>query len=48
MGSLMAAPDEGEFDMFSPSNISPLVAYLATEKCPISGKVLAVQGRGDP
>jgi NAD(P)-dependent dehydrogenase (short-subunit alcohol dehydrogenase family) len=44
MGSLMAEPDEGELDLFSPANISPLVAYLATEKCPITGKVYAVQG----
>ncbi|MBJ8348500.1 SDR family oxidoreductase [Antrihabitans sp. YC2-6] len=36
--------EEGEFDAFSPANISPLVAYLATEKCPITGKVFAVQG----
>ncbi|MGH3578377.1 MAG: short-chain dehydrogenase, partial [Mycobacterium sp.] len=28
----------------SPANISPLVAYLATEKCPITGKMFAVQG----
>ncbi len=44
MGSLMAEPEEGELDLFSPSNISPLVAYLATEKCSITGKVYAVQG----
>ena len=43
MGSLMAEPDEGELDLFSPANISPLVAYLATEKCPVTGKVYAVQ-----
>ncbi|WP_031466382.1 SDR family oxidoreductase [Sciscionella sediminilitoris] len=35
---------EGEFDAFSPANISPLVAYLATEKCPHTGQVFAVQG----
>ncbi|MCM6776225.1 SDR family oxidoreductase [Nocardia sp. CDC159] len=35
---------EGEFDPFSPANISPLVAYLASDKCPITGKVFAVQG----
>jgi hypothetical protein len=40
----MAEPEEGELDLFSPANISPLVAYLATEKCPINGKVYAVQG----
>jgi NAD(P)-dependent dehydrogenase (short-subunit alcohol dehydrogenase family) len=44
MGSLMAEPEEGELDLFSPANISPLVAYLATEKCPVTGKVYAVQG----
>jgi NAD(P)-dependent dehydrogenase (short-subunit alcohol dehydrogenase family) len=44
MGSLMEEPEEGELDLFSPANISPLVAYLATEKCPITGKVYAVQG----
>ncbi|HEV7205354.1 MAG TPA: SDR family oxidoreductase [Jatrophihabitans sp.] len=45
MGAIFAAPvAEGEFDMFSPANISPLVAYLATEKCPHNGKVFAVQG----
>jgi NAD(P)-dependent dehydrogenase (short-subunit alcohol dehydrogenase family) len=44
MGSLMAEPEEGELDLFSPASISPLVAYLATEKCPITGNVYAVQG----
>lgn len=45
MSALMAEPeDEGEVDLFSPANISPLVAYLATEKCPITGRVYAVQG----
>ncbi|QIS24004.1 SDR family NAD(P)-dependent oxidoreductase [Nocardia terpenica] len=45
MGAIFAAevPD-GEFDAFSPANISPLVAYLASDKCPITGKVFAVQG----
>lgn len=44
MGALMAEPEDGELDLFSPANISPLVAYLATEKCPITGAVYAVQG----
>ena len=44
MGALMAEPEDGELDLFSPVNISPLVAYLATEKCPITGAVYAVQG----
>ncbi len=41
---LMGEPEEGEVDLFSPANISPLVAYLATDKCPVTGRVYAVQG----
>ncbi|WP_298445767.1 SDR family oxidoreductase [Gordonia sp. (in: high G+C Gram-positive bacteria)] len=47
MGAMMAAAavdDEGGFDAFSPANISPLVAYLASDDCAITGKVFAVQG----
>jgi NAD(P)-dependent dehydrogenase (short-subunit alcohol dehydrogenase family) len=36
--------EEGVVDAFHPANISPLVAYLATEKCPVTGQVYAVQG----
>jgi NAD(P)-dependent dehydrogenase (short-subunit alcohol dehydrogenase family) len=36
--------DPNEFDAFSPANISPLVAYLSTAGCPITGKVYDVQG----
>ncbi len=45
MGAIFAQEvPEGELDLFSPAQISPLVAYLATESCPITGKVYAVQG----
>ncbi|MFL6023281.1 MAG: SDR family oxidoreductase [Marmoricola sp.] len=45
MGALFAAEvGEGEFDMFGPQNIAPIVAYLATEKCPLTGQVFGVQG----
>lgn len=45
MGALFAQEvEEGEVDLFAPANISPLVAYLATEACPVTGKVFAVQG----
>jgi NAD(P)-dependent dehydrogenase (short-subunit alcohol dehydrogenase family) len=45
MGAIFAQPvAEGEFDAFNPANISPLVAYPATEKCPHNGKVFGVQG----
>jgi NAD(P)-dependent dehydrogenase (short-subunit alcohol dehydrogenase family) len=38
-------PEDPEaFDTFHPRNVSPLVAYLATEDCAISGKLFAVQG----
>ncbi|WP_179466422.1 SDR family oxidoreductase [Mycolicibacterium vinylchloridicum] len=44
MGALMAEPEDGGLDLFSPANISPLVAYLASEKCAVTGQVYAVQG----
>lgn len=45
MGAIFAAEvPEGEFDMFGPENIAPIVAYLATEKCPLTGQVFGVQG----
>jgi NAD(P)-dependent dehydrogenase (short-subunit alcohol dehydrogenase family) len=36
--------DEARFDVWNPANVSPLVAWLATEHCPASGKVFFVQG----
>jgi NAD(P)-dependent dehydrogenase (short-subunit alcohol dehydrogenase family) len=43
--TLFAEPeDTTAFDPFHPSHVSPLVAYLATESCPVNGKVFAVQG----
>ena len=45
MGAIFAEEvPEGEFDAFSPDNVSPIVAYLASAKCPLTGQVLAVQG----
>ncbi len=47
MGAIFAAEvPEGEFDAFAPSNISPLVAWLANPDCKLTGKVYAVQGGG--
>jgi len=37
-------PAEGEFDRSDPGNVSPFVAYLATEDCPIKGRVFYVAG----
>jgi NAD(P)-dependent dehydrogenase (short-subunit alcohol dehydrogenase family) len=39
-----APKDPGSFDIWNPANVSPLVAYLATESCPLTGRVLFVQG----
>lgn len=45
LSDIVQAPaDASVFDTWDPSNISPLVAYLATENCPSSGKVFFVQG----
>ena len=38
------SPREGAFDMWDPANISPLVAYLASEACAFSGETFLVQG----
>lgn len=39
----MAAPEEG-FDQMDPSNVSPIVAWLASEDCTITGRVLEIEG----
>jgi len=45
MGAIFAMqPEDGAPDLLSPAQISPLVAWLATETCPVSGKVFAVSG----
>ena len=45
LGDMVKAPDDpGMFDIWDPANVSPLVAYLATESCPATGKVFFVQG----
>src|ERR1700691_1452420 len=45
LGDIVKAPtDPAKFDVWNPANISPLVAYLSTESCPLTGKVLFVQG----
>jgi NAD(P)-dependent dehydrogenase (short-subunit alcohol dehydrogenase family) len=38
------APPEDQWTPMHPANISPFVAYLATESCPIHGRVFFVQG----
>jgi NAD(P)-dependent dehydrogenase (short-subunit alcohol dehydrogenase family) len=46
MGAVFAAgaEDATGHDLFDPANISPLVAWLASPDCPVTGKVYAVQG----
>jgi NAD(P)-dependent dehydrogenase (short-subunit alcohol dehydrogenase family) len=45
LGDIVKAPkDPAKFDIWDPANISPLVAYLSTETCPLTGQVLFVQG----
>ncbi|MFM8530193.1 MAG: SDR family oxidoreductase [Ilumatobacteraceae bacterium] len=40
---VMAAKD-GQFDMWDPANVSPLVCYLSSEACEFSGETFFVQG----
>ena len=45
LADIVAAPAEaGTFDTWDPANIAPLVAYLATEGCPATGKVYFILG----
>ncbi|MCU1460801.1 MAG: dehydrogenase, short-chain alcohol dehydrogenase like [Acidimicrobiales bacterium] len=45
LGDIVQPPDDpAKFDVWNPANVSPLVAYLATESCPATGKVFFVQG----
>ena len=39
-----APEDESKFDVWHPGNVSPLVAYLSTEDCPVTGGVFHVGG----
>lgn len=45
VGEMVAAPkDPLAFDAFHPRHVSPLVAWLASASCPLTGKVFGVQG----
>ncbi len=45
LGDIVKAPeDAAKFDVWDPANISPLVAYLSTADCALTGKVFFVQG----
>jgi NAD(P)-dependent dehydrogenase (short-subunit alcohol dehydrogenase family) len=45
LSDIVRAPaDAAVFDSWDPANVSPLVAYLATEDCPATGRVYFVQG----
>jgi NAD(P)-dependent dehydrogenase (short-subunit alcohol dehydrogenase family) len=44
LGERIAEPTDGRFDQWDPANISPLVAWLCTERCPATGQVYWVGG----
>jgi len=45
LGDVVRAPDDAaQFDVWDPANVSPFVAYLATEDCPFTGEAFLVQG----
>jgi NAD(P)-dependent dehydrogenase (short-subunit alcohol dehydrogenase family) len=41
---VQAPADPATFDVWDPANVSPLVAWLATESCPATGEVFFIQG----
>jgi NAD(P)-dependent dehydrogenase (short-subunit alcohol dehydrogenase family) len=45
LGDVFAAPENPDaLDVFNPANVSPLVAYLSTAQCAVTGKVYDVHG----
>ncbi|MGH8981415.1 MAG: SDR family oxidoreductase [Acidimicrobiales bacterium] len=45
LSDIVKAPaDEAQFDVWDAGNVSPLVGYLATEECTLTGRVFFVQG----
>ncbi len=45
LSEVVKAPtDAAKFDVWAPANVSPMVAYLATEDCPFTGETFLVQG----
>lgn len=45
LGDIVQPPaDPGQFDVWDPANVSPFVGWLATEGCPVTGRVFFVQG----
>jgi len=45
IADMVRAPeDPAAFDVFHPGNVSPTVAWLATETCPVTGRVYLVRG----
>ena len=43
LGEMVKAPAEG-FDKWDPANVSPFVAFLASDLCSITGETFFVQG----
>ncbi|HWE33124.1 MAG TPA: SDR family oxidoreductase [Solirubrobacteraceae bacterium] len=45
IGELVKAPEDPDaFDAFHPKHVSPLVGWLISEDCPLTGQLFAVQG----
>jgi len=44
LSEVMAVPTDDCFDEWDPANVSPFVAWLATERCMVTGRVFYVQG----
>jgi NAD(P)-dependent dehydrogenase (short-subunit alcohol dehydrogenase family) len=44
LGDGMAAPADGSFDAMDPANVSPMVAFLCSPDCTITGETFVVAG----
>lgn len=46
VADLVRAPESPDaFDVYHPANVSPLVAWLSSESCPLNGEVFYVRGQ---
>lgn len=43
-GTMRTPTNPDDFDEWDPENVAPLVAYLATENCPLTGEILFARG----
>lgn len=44
LAEIVKPPEDGRFDLWDPANVSPLAAWLASERCEANGRVFYIHG----